>query len=120
MELWQSLSLKRLLATLKGFGLKRSDAKIYVYLAKKGPSRARDICTKLKLTKQQLYPCLENLQKKGMVYATLEHPALFYALPFERVLDMFVDMRIDEAEEVQKHKTEILSSWQSMETEDVT
>jgi sugar-specific transcriptional regulator TrmB len=114
------LSIKRLLDTLKGFGLNRSDAKIYVYLAKKGPQKARDICTELKLTKQQLYPCLENLQKKGMVYATLEHPALFYALPFEKVLDMFVDLKIDEAEEVQEHKTEILSSWQSMQTEDLT
>ncbi|HLC00509.1 MAG TPA: hypothetical protein VJL33_04250 [Candidatus Bathyarchaeia archaeon] len=36
-----------------------------------------------------------------MVYATLEHSALFYALPFEKVLDMFVDLKIDEAEEVQ-------------------
>ena len=114
------MSLKRLLDTLKGFGLNRSDAKIYVYLAKKGPQKARDICHELKLTKQQLYPCLENLQKKGMVYATREHPSLFYALPFEKVLDMFVDLKIDEAEEMQEHKTEILSSWQSMETEDIT
>jgi len=63
--------------------------------------------------------CLENLQKKGLVYATLEHSARFYALPFEKVLDMFVNLKIDEAEEVQEHKTEILSSWQSMETEDL-
>ena len=114
------MSIKRLLETLHSFGLNRSDAKIYVYLAKKGPQKARDLCNELKITKQQLYPCLENLQKKGMVYATLEHPALFYALPLERVLDMFVDLKIDEAEEVQEHKAEILSSWQSTQTEDLT
>jgi sugar-specific transcriptional regulator TrmB len=114
------MSIKQLLDTLKGFGLKQSDARIYIYLAKKGPHKARDICNEMKLTKQQVYPCLENLQKKGIVYATREHPAIFHALPFEKVLDTFVDLKIDEAEEVQEHKTEILSSWQSMQTEDVT
>jgi sugar-specific transcriptional regulator TrmB len=72
------------------------------------------------MTKQQLYPCLENLQKKSMVYATLEHPALFYALPFEKVLDMFANLKIDEAEEAQKQKEELLSTWRSITKKDTT
>jgi len=38
---------------------------------------------------------------------------------FRFVLDMFVNLRIDEAEEVQEHKAESLSSWQSMATDDI-
>jgi sugar-specific transcriptional regulator TrmB len=108
------LSLKRVLDILKEFGFKRSDAKVYVYLAKKGPHKARDICAKMKLTKQQLYPCLENLQNKGVVYSTIEHPAVFYAINFEKVLDMFVILRIEEAETAQKHKAKLLSIWRSL------
>jgi sugar-specific transcriptional regulator TrmB len=113
------LSLKRLLDTLKAFGLNRSDAKIYLHLAKKGPQKAHDIRKETHITKQQIYPCLENLQKKGMVHSTLEHPALFYALPFDKVLDMFADLKIEEAEEMQEHKAEILASWQKMQAKDV-
>jgi len=113
-----NLSLKRFLDTLAEFGLRPSDAKIYVHLAKKGPQKARDICTEMKLTKQQLYPCLENLQKKGMVNATEQHPAFFHAVPFEKVLDIFTNKKIGEAKEAQKHKTELLSTWKSMTTTD--
>jgi sugar-specific transcriptional regulator TrmB len=113
-----NLSLKRLLETLAGLGLNQSDAKIYFYLAKKGPHKARDICTEMNLTKQQVYPCLENLQKKGIVYTTEQHPAFFHALPFEKVLDMFTNQKIGEAQEAEKHKTELLSTWKSMTTTD--
>ena len=58
----------------------------------------------MKLKKQQLYPCLENLQKKGIIYSTLECPAVFYALQFEKVLDMVAARKIQEAEEAQKNK----------------
>jgi sugar-specific transcriptional regulator TrmB len=43
------------------------------------------------MQKQQLYPCLKNLQKKGVVNASCNRPALFYALPFERVLDLIIE-----------------------------
>jgi sugar-specific transcriptional regulator TrmB len=109
----KTLSFKKLIETLKGFGLNRTDAKIYVHLAKKGPSKARTLYTELKLTKQQLYPCLQSLQKKGMIYAKLERPAVFYALPFEKVLDLFTGRKINEAEEAQKRKAEILNGWHS-------
>jgi sugar-specific transcriptional regulator TrmB len=113
------MSTKRLLNTLRSLGLKPSEAKIYVYLAKKGPLTAHDIYSQMRLTKQQLYPSLENLKKKAMVYSTLERPAVFHALPFEKVLDLFMGVKIAEAEEMQEHKVEILSSWQAMQVEDL-
>ena len=45
---------------------------------------------------------------------------LFFALQVEKVLDMLANLKIEEAEEGQEHKAEILSSWQSMETEDLS
>ena len=108
------MSLKLLLDTLKGFGLNRSDAKIYVYLAKKGPHKAQEICNELHVRKQQVYPCLENLQNKGLIYATLEHPATFYALSLEKVLDMYARSKVDEAKNAQRKKAELLKLWQSL------
>jgi len=100
------------------FGFKRSDAKIYVYLAKKGPHNARDICDEMNLPKQQVYPCLEKLQNRGIVAATLQHPAIFRALPFERVLEMYAHSKMDEAKNAQQNKGELLKLWQSLISDD--
>jgi sugar-specific transcriptional regulator TrmB len=108
------MSLKRLLETFEGFGLNNSDAKIYVYLAKKGPQRAQGICADMKLTKQRVYLCLKNLQNKGIVNSTLEHPALFAAVSVEKALDMLKNQKIGEEGDTHRNKAELNSAWQSM------
>jgi sugar-specific transcriptional regulator TrmB len=112
------MSLKRVLETLAGLGLNQSDAKIYVYLAKKGPHTGKDLCNALSMQKPQLYPCLKNLQNKGLVNATRERPALFSAVSFEKVLDLLVKDKIEEAQRAQHEKDEALSEWESMMDED--
>jgi sugar-specific transcriptional regulator TrmB len=100
------------LKKLIGLGLKQTDAKIYVYLAKKGALKGRDIRKALRLTKQQLYPSLRNLQNRGIVSSTLEYPARFSAIPFERVLDLFIKAKVEETKQLQQSKEEILSKWE--------
>jgi sugar-specific transcriptional regulator TrmB len=100
------------LKKLVGLGLKQTDAKIYVYLAKKGAQKGRDIRKALRLTKQQLYPSLKNLQNRGIVSSTLEHPARFSAISFERVLDLFIKAKVEETKQLQQSKEDILSKWE--------
>jgi sugar-specific transcriptional regulator TrmB len=109
-----SLSLELLLDTLESFGLKRMDAQVYAFLAKRGPHRGKDLTSALKITKQQLYPSLKNLQERGIVNSTLKRPALFYAVPIEKVLDTFIKARIEEIQRLIQNKGELLSSWRSM------
>jgi sugar-specific transcriptional regulator TrmB len=102
------------LKTLLSLGLTEMDAKVYVFLAKKGLQKAIDITKSLKMNKEQLYRSLKKLQSKGIVTATLEHPARFSALPFEKVLDLFVKAKMEEAQEIKQNKDEILSFFQSI------
>ena len=113
-----SLSLELLLDTLVGFGLKRTDAQVYAFLAKSGPHRGKDLVSALKITKQQLYPSLKNLQERGIINSTFERPALFFAVPIEKVLDTFIKARIEELQRMIQNKEELLSSWQSMTRND--
>jgi len=106
------LSRDEVLKTLVSLGLTQMDAKIYIFLAKKGAQKGRDIRKALKITKQQLYPSLKNLQNKGIVSSTLEHPARFSAIPFEKVLDLFIKAKMEETQRLQYSKEEILSKWQ--------
>lgn len=108
------MSLKRVLETLAGFGLKQSDARVYVFLAKKGPHTGKNLCNALNMPKHQVYQCLRNLKSKCVVSATLEHPALFSAVPFEEVLDLLVKSKLDEAKRAQKNSEKALSEWKFM------
>lgn len=108
------MSLERVLKILENFGLARSDAEVYIYLAKKGPKREEDLSSAFKMTEQELYSALKNLQNKGIVTATVEQSALFSAIAFEKVLAIFVKANIEQACAVQEIKEELLTSWRSM------
>jgi sugar-specific transcriptional regulator TrmB len=90
------------------------EAQVYVFLSKKGLKRGRDISLALKMNKQQLYPSLKNLQSKGVVSVTLEHPAQFSAISFEKVLDLYLKAKMEEVRRIQQSKDQILNDWQSI------
>ena len=103
-----------MLKTLESLGLAKSDAQIYILLGKKGPQKARDIAKLLKMPKQTLYLAIKNLQNKGIITATLEHPAKFSVVPFEKVLDVFVKTKMEEAHRIEQDTKTILSDWHSI------
>ena len=103
-----------MLKTLKNLGFKQVDAEVYLFLSKMGSQKGRNIAGNLKLYKQQLYCSLKRLQNKGFVRATAEHPALFSAVPLEKVLDLFLIEKAKQAETLQANRDELLSSWISM------
>jgi sugar-specific transcriptional regulator TrmB len=102
------------LKTLEGLGLSRTDAEVYVYLAKKGPKNRRELADALQVTKQQLYPSLKNLRSKGVVTVSLERPALFSAVAFEKVVDLLIAIKVEQAKAIQETKKELLASWRSV------
>lgn len=114
------MSLERVLRILENFGLARTDAEVYVYLAKKGPKRETDLSSVFRMTEQQLYSSLTNLQSKGMVTATVEKSALFSAVAFERVLELLVKANIEQAQAIKETKEELLINWRSMTKRDDT
>jgi sugar-specific transcriptional regulator TrmB len=112
------LSLKKLLETLVGFGFKQPDARIYVFLAKKGPHTAEDLEASLEIPKWQVYKSLRNLRKKGTVTAFLHRPALFSAIPFEKVIDLAAKAKTKEAQQEQASAEQAILYWENMMEED--
>jgi sugar-specific transcriptional regulator TrmB len=116
------LSQERVIDTLMSFGLTRKDAQIYILLAKKGPQKAIEVGKTLKTSKPQLYRSLKILESKGVVSATLEHPAKFSALPFEKALDLLAKAKmkkaLEEAQRIQETKKDILANWQDLSVSD--
>ena len=112
------MGLERVTKILANFGFSSVDTKVYVYLAKNGPLRGRDLTEKLGIVKQQLYPSLKRLQEKGVVNHNLKHPALFYALKLEELLDLYIGFNMNQLQLIKETKEELLNSLQNYSNQD--
>jgi sugar-specific transcriptional regulator TrmB len=108
------MSMERVLNALTKLGLTQREAKVYIYLASKGPQRAENIAETLHLNKQQLYFTLKCLQNKRIVNAAREYSAQFSALPFETALDLLAEAQRKEAQRIEENKEEILAHWRNV------
>jgi sugar-specific transcriptional regulator TrmB len=109
-----SVSLKQTLKALTKLGLSDTDAEVYMFLAPKIPQTAKNIAGALRIEKQKLYPCLKNLQQKGIVNCTSIRPKLFSAVPMENVIDLLVKANLEDAQSMEKNRQEILACWQEI------
>ena len=108
------MSSENVLKTLANLGLTQIDAELYIFLAKRGPIEARNVAKALKISKQRVYPIIKKLQSKGILNSTLEHPARFSVIPFEKLLDLFIRTKMEEAQRVKQEKNGILQDWKSI------
>jgi sugar-specific transcriptional regulator TrmB len=99
---------------LKDFGLTEKEAEVYVFLAKHGVFKSRELARQIKKDKAQVLRILKSLESKGLVESTLEAPKRFTAVPFEKVLDAFVKAKRDEANLVESTKKDLLIYWKSI------
>jgi hypothetical protein len=108
------LSQERVFKALTDLGLSQLDAKVYVFLGKRGLQKGQDIARGLKVNKQQIYRSLKNLQDRGIVSVTFDHPARYSAEPFQKVIDLFIRAKMEDAQRLKQSKDSILSDWQSI------
>ena len=113
------MSQEKVWKTLATLDLSRRDVQVYIYLAKKGPQRARELREALNMQKQQLCTCLTRLQAKGIVISSNKHPAEFSALNFEKVLELLIQTCTEEAKQLTQNKEALLSAWIAMTSNDL-
>lgn len=90
-------------------GLSEKESKIYLYLVKKGATKARGISRALNIERVQVYRVLKDLQKKGMVESTFEYPASFIAVSFEKVLNLLIEVKKEEAKRLEASKENLMA-----------
>jgi sugar-specific transcriptional regulator TrmB len=98
---------------LKDFGLTEKEIEIYIFLAKHGVLKSREVARQIKKDKAQVLRILKSLENKCLAESTLEAPKRFTAVPFEKVLDAFVKAKRDEATLVERTKKDLLLHWRS-------
>jgi sugar-specific transcriptional regulator TrmB len=86
-----------------------------VFLALKGPKKARNIVGNLKINRQQIIRSIKSLQNKGIIASDSENQNVFSALPFEEALELLISKEKEKTQAVQKSKDELLASWETKE-----
>ena len=108
------MSNEKVKKILSSFGLTEKEIEIYIFLAKHGVIRSREIISGLRIHRADVYRILKSLQSKGLVEPTLESPARFIIVPFETVLESFIKAKHDEAIVIEKSKQDLLEDWKNI------
>ena len=105
------LSKERIIKALKGLGLSNIDARVYIFLANSGPNTEKEIVDNLQILEEKIYHSLNILQDIEIVKTSEEYPIKYFAVPFEEVLDLFIEVKKEQTKTMQESREELLSSW---------
>lgn len=113
------MSKERIIKALEGFGLSSVDVQVYVFLAHTGPHTEREIAKTLQIQERKVSRSLRSLQEIEIVKANGEHPVQYSAVPFEEVIDLFIEVKKQQAKTMLESREELLSSWRATIKKDV-
>jgi predicted transcriptional regulator len=111
------MSEERIIEALKGFGLSVIDTRVYLFIAKKGARAScsiREIAKELNLNPRILDKSLKDLSNLGIIHFSIKDPSNFTAMPFEDVIDLFIDVKKEQAKTMQESREELLSNWKTV------
>jgi sugar-specific transcriptional regulator TrmB len=107
------LSLERIFKALASLGLSERDARVYVYLALKGPTKVDYMIDNLRMSRRQIYDSLNFLQDKGIVFAVSKSRGVFSALLFEEALKLLIETEKTKTQILQETKEALLSDFKT-------
>ncbi len=108
------MSEKDVTRFLQILGLSKREIQVYMFLAKSGVQSTSFVAKRLKMERVQAYRTFKKLQEKGFIEATLERPTRFAIVPFETLVDTFINTKKNEVASLNEQKQNLLSAWSSI------
>ena len=108
------MSEKDVTKFLQILGLSKREIQVYMFLAKSGVQSTSFVAKRLKMERVQAYRTFKKLQEKGFIEATLERPTRFTIVPFEALVDSFINTKKNEVTNLSDQKQDLLTAWQSI------
>jgi sugar-specific transcriptional regulator TrmB/CBS domain-containing protein len=108
------MSEKDVTKFLQILGLSKREIQVYMFLAKSGVQSTSFVAKRLKMERVQAYRTFKKLQEKGFIEATLERPTRFTIVPFETLVDNFINTKKNEVVNLNDQKQDLLTAWLSI------
>lgn len=103
------MSEQTVVKQLGAFGLTENDAKVYLFLARIGPSSAGVVARRLGTNRMNIYRTLTTLQEKGLVESTVGRPSKFSALPVAQFMNGNIEVYKTKISSLERSKEEVAS-----------
>src|SRR5712692_9227611 len=103
--------LEKLKNELSKFGLTANQSKVYLFLEKYGPSTATQVSKTLKVPRTETYHLLTNLQNKGIVSATFQHPIRFSALSLDKAIGVLINAEKERVKNLESQEKNLVDLW---------
>lgn len=101
-------------SVLKDFGLTETEVQVYLCISRHAPISGTDTAQLLRKDKAQIFRTIKNLQTKGFIEATLEIPMRFTPIAFEKVLEITIKEKKQQAERIEESKEQLLAYWKNL------
>ena len=108
------MSEKEITKFLQVLGLSKREIQVYMFLAKSGVQSTSFVAKRLKMERVQAYRTFKKLQEKGFIEATIERPTRFTIVPFETLLDTFINSKKTEVARLNEQKEKLMSTWNAI------
>jgi sugar-specific transcriptional regulator TrmB/CBS domain-containing protein len=108
------LSEKDITKFLQVLGLSKREIQVYMFLAKSGVQSTSFVAKRLKMERVQAYRTFKKLQEKGFIDATLERPTRFAIVPFEKLMEAFINSKKSEIDSLNEQKAGLINSWRTI------
>lgn len=99
---------------LSKFGLTANQSKVYLFLEKYGSSTATQVSKTLKVPRTETYHLLTNLQNKGIVSATFQHPIKFSALSIDKAIGVLINAEKERVKTLESQEASLVKLWSAI------
>jgi sugar-specific transcriptional regulator TrmB len=110
----KSMATERLAGKLKGFGLEKAEADIYVFLSASGPTPARVVARRFNLNRMKAYRSLKALEEKELVQRVMGRPVKFIATPLRNVIDRQLGGLRQTLTDLEVNQDTIIREWENL------
>ena len=108
------MSEKDIAKFLQVLGLSKREIQVYMFLARSGVQSTSFVAKRLKMERVQAYRTFKKLQEKGFIEATLERPTRFAIVPFEKLMEAFINSKMSEIAGLNEQKESLITTWRAI------
>lgn len=99
---------------LREYGLTRNEVKIYLFLSKIGVKIASEISKSVNVPRTVVYPLLESLEKKGIVFSINAKPIKFSAVGISKCLEILINNEKHRINKLNANKKNVIRLWDNL------
>ncbi len=85
-----------------------------MFLARSGVQSTSFVAKRIKMERVQAYRTFKKLQEKGFIEATLERPTRFAIVPFEKLMEAFINSKKSEIAGLNEQKESLITTWRTI------